>query len=76
MRYDPATYVRAPPGATTGSHGRQRPVSPATQGDPDGTMSGEAVELDDWEDEGGATASHEPESPCRSVGRHFDEFSD
>jgi hypothetical protein len=75
MSYDPATYVRAPPGANTGSHGRQRPVSTVLLGDPDGAMSRQAAELDDWEDEGGATAAHAPESPCRPLGRHFDEFS-
>jgi hypothetical protein len=75
MRYDPATYVRAPPWANTGSQSRRQPVSPVSQRDPDGAMSRQAVELDDWEDEGGANAGHEPESPCRSAGRHFNEFS-
>ena len=74
MRYDPASYVRAPPWANTGGHGRDQPVSTAPPEKPDGAMSRHAAELDDWEDEGGATAGHPPESPCRSAARHFDEF--
>jgi hypothetical protein len=75
MRYDPATYVRAPPWANKGSHGRHQPVSTVPPEEPDGAMSHQAAELDDWEDEGGATAGHAPESPCRPAARHFDEFS-
>ena len=70
MRYDPATYVRAPPRANTGSYGPQQPVSTVLGGD--GTMSRQVAELDDWEDEGGANAGHAPELRCRPVGRHFD----
>jgi hypothetical protein len=72
MRFDPATYMRAPPRANTGSYGPQQPVSTALGGDSDGTMSREMVELDDWEDEGGANAGHAPEFRCRPVRRHFD----
>ena len=75
MRYDPDSYVRASPRANMGSPGRQQPVSGVPPGPPDRTMSRQAAELDDWEDEGGATAAHEPESPYRPMGRHFDEFS-
>jgi hypothetical protein len=75
MRYDPATYVRAPPWANTGDRALHRPVSTLRLGEPDGAMSRLAAELDVWEDEGGTPAAHALESPYRDVGRHFDEFS-
>jgi hypothetical protein len=75
MRYDPATYVRAPPWANTGGHAQHQPVSIVLPADLDGRMSRQGQELDDWEEEGGATAGQARESPCRPVGRHFDEFS-
>jgi hypothetical protein len=75
MRYDPAANVSSLPRANMGSHALQRPVSTLRLGDRDGAMSRQAAELDVWEDEGGTTAGHAPELPCRHVGRHFDEFS-
>ena len=75
MRYDPATYVRAAPWADTRGSAVQRPVTTLRLGDREGAMSRQAAELDVWEDEGGTTAGHAPELPCRHGGRHFDEFS-
>jgi len=75
MRYDPATYVPAAPWANTGGTAVQRSVSTLRLGDRDAAMSSQAAELDDWEDEGGAPATHTPEFPRRQGGRHFDEFS-
>jgi hypothetical protein len=75
MRYDPATYVRAPPWANTGDQALHRPVSILRLGDRDGAVSRQAAELDVWEDEGGTTAGDAPEVPRGNVGRHFDEFS-
>jgi hypothetical protein len=75
MHYDPATHVRAPPRANTGSHGGHQPVGAERTGDSDGGMSRQAPELDDWEDDGGSTLDAAPEAPGRKVGRHFDEFS-
>jgi hypothetical protein len=74
MRYDPATYVRAPPWANTGGQARHQPVSILRLGDRDEAMSPQDAELDVWEDEGGTTAGHAPEIPSRHAGRHFDEF--
>ena len=63
MRYDPATYVRGAPWANTVGPTAYRKVSTLQLEHPDGALSRQAAELDDWEDEGGATASHAPESP-------------
>jgi len=75
VRYDPATYVHASPWANTGGTAVQRSVTTLRLGDREGAMSRQAAELDVWEDEGGTTAGHAPELPCRHGGRHFDEFS-
>ncbi len=76
MRYDPATYVRAPPWANRGGgHARHQPVSTVQLAVPDRAISRQAAELDVWEDEGGTTAGEAPEVPRAKPGRHFDEFS-
>jgi hypothetical protein len=75
MRYDPATYARAPPWENTGAHARHQPVSTLRLRDRDRAMSRQTAELDVWEDEGGTTAGDAPEVPRGSVGRHFDEFA-
>jgi hypothetical protein len=67
MRYDPATYVRGPPQANTGSHGRQQPISTAPPAATDGAMSRQTAEIDDWEDEGGGTPNNAWESRAESV---------
>jgi len=75
VRYDRATYVRASPWANTGGTAVQRSVTTLRLGDRDRAMCRQAAELDVREDEGGTTAGHAPEFPCRHGGRHFDEFS-
>ena len=75
MRYDPATYVRAAPWTNTGAHARHQPVSTLRLADGEAAISRQSAELDDWEDEEGATVGHDPESPCWPVGRHFDEYT-
>ena len=56
MRYDPATYVRAPPSANTSGHVRHEPVSTLRLRDRDEAMSRQTAEFDVWEDEDGTTA--------------------
>ncbi len=65
MRFDPATYVPAPLVTTTRGQARSQPAGTASTPAPDAAKSREAGELDDWEDEGGATAVR-PESGAGS----------
>jgi len=62
-------------GQKRGGTSVQRFVSTARLADRDRAISRQADELDVWEDEGGTTAGHSLDFPCRHVGPHFDEFS-
>ena len=75
MRYDPASYASAPPLVKTGGSAAHWQGSTRPPEDSTAQMHRQAAEFDDWEDEGGATASRVPESPCPPTGRHADELS-
>lgn len=74
MRYDPAKSVCSLPGTNTGGGALHRPVSTMRPLDRDEAARRQVVELDVWEDEGGA-ASQGSEFPRRHAQQHFDEFS-
>ena len=74
MRYEPgATGSPAPRANTEGT--RHRPASALRLEELNRATQRQAVELDDWENEGGTPASQTPQAPRRAARRHFDEFS-